>query len=83
MRLFCTYAVVARILLLSVVSCVGAVGLPVKAGEFNGANKFNAVWVAVHIGLLASDVLLTLPNPIIAAVMPLTVPVNVGLFKVA
>jgi hypothetical protein len=51
----------------------------VKAGLALGANKFNAFCVAVEIGLFASDVLLTLPNPTIAAVIPLTVPVNVGL----
>ena len=45
----------------------------------NGANKFNADCVAVEIGLLASDVLLTLTKPTIVAVIPATVPVNVGL----
>ena len=45
----------------------------------NGANKFNAACVAVEIGLPASDVLLTLANPTIVAVIPDTVPVNVGL----
>ena len=39
----------------------------------------SAVCVAVLIGFEASLVLLTLPRPTIAAVMPLTVPVNVGL----
>ena len=34
--------------------------------------------MAVEIGLLASDVLFTLPNPTMAAVMPETVPVKVG-----
>ena len=34
--------------------------------------------MAVEIGLLASDVLLTLPKPTMAAVMPETVPVKVG-----
>ena len=34
--------------------------------------------VAVLNGLLASDVLSTLPNPTMALVIPLTVPVNVG-----
>ena len=56
-----------------------AVAVPVKAGDANGASKFSAFWVAVDIGLLASEVLLTLPRPTIAAVMPLTVPVKVGL----
>ena len=53
--------------------------MPVNAGLALGASKFSAVWVAVDIGLLASEVLLTLPNPTIAAVIPLTVPVKVGL----
>ena len=55
------------------------VGVPVNAGDANGASKFSAFCVAVDIGLLASEVLLTLPRPTIAAVMPLTVPVKVGL----
>jgi hypothetical protein len=62
---------------------VGAASVPVNVGLASGANKFNAVWVAVDIGLLASEVLLTLPRPTMAAVMPLTVPVNVGLAFVA
>ena len=37
-----------------------------------------AVCVAVDTGLLASDVLSTLPRPTIALVTPETVPVNVG-----
>ena len=57
--------------------------VPVNVGLASGANKFNAAWVAVDIGLLASEVLLTLPRPTMAAVMPLTVPVNVGLAFVA
>lgn len=64
---------------------VGAVAVPVKVGLARGAvrlaMRFSAVWVAVEMGLLASEVLFTLPNPTIAAVMPLTVPVNVGLFS--
>ena len=40
---------------------------------------FNAVWVAVEMGLLTSDVLSTLPSPIIFLSIPETVPVNVGL----
>jgi len=59
------------------------VTVPVNAGLALGASKFSAVWVAVDIGLLASEVLLTLPRPTMAAVMPLTVPVNVGLAFVA
>ena len=56
---------------------------PVNAGLALGANKFNAFCVKVEIGLLASYVLLTLPRPTIAAVIPLTVPENVGLAFVA
>ena len=41
--------------------------------------KFNAVCVAVDIGLFASEVLSTLPKPTMAFVIPDTVPVNVGL----
>jgi hypothetical protein len=44
-----------------------------------GAFKFNAVCVAVDIGLFKSEVLSTLPNPTILLVIPDTVPVNVGL----
>jgi len=40
----------------------------------------NAVCVAVDIGLLASDVLSTFARPTIDLSIPLTVPVNVGLF---
>ena len=39
----------------------------------------NAFKTAVDTGLLASDVFVTLPRQTIAAVMPLTVPVKVGL----
>ena len=53
--------------------------MPVNAGLALGASKFEAFCVAVEIGLLASDVLLTLPRPTIDAVIPLTVPENVGL----
>ena len=48
-----------------------------------GAFKFNAVCVNVDIGLLASEVLSTLPNPTIVLVIPDTVPVNVGEAKFA
>jgi hypothetical protein len=57
--------------------------IPVNVGLANGANKFNAVCVAVDIGLLTSDVLSTFPSPTIDLVIPATVPVNVGLAKVA
>ena len=43
--------------------------------------KFNAVCVAVDIGLFASDVLSTLSKPTILLVIPETVPVNVGFAK--
>ena len=42
------------------------------------AFKPNAVDVAVDTGFNKSLVLLTFPNPTIAAVIPFTVPVNVG-----
>ena len=38
-----------------------------------------AVWVAVDIGLSKSATLSTLPSPIIAFVVPVVVPVNIGL----
>ena len=41
----------------------------------------NAFETAVDTGLLASDVFVTLPRPTIALVMPLTVPVKVGLLS--
>ena len=44
----------------------------------NASFKSNAAWVAVDMGLFKSLVLSTLPKPIIAFVIPLTVPVNVG-----
>ena len=47
------------------------------AAEFAFAS--NAVCVAVEIGFDKSVVLSTLPKPTIADVIPLTVPVNVGL----
>ena len=43
------------------------------------AFRSSAVCCAVETGLPASEVLLTLPSPTIEAVMPCTVPVNVGL----
>jgi hypothetical protein len=57
--------------------------VPVNAGLAFGANKFNAFWVAVDTGLLASDVLLTLPSPTIVAVIPFTVPVKVAPLRLA
>ena len=59
-------------------AAVGAVGVPVNAGEASGALKSSAVCVAVETGLLASEVLSTLPSPTCVAVTPETVPVNVG-----
>ena len=57
---------------------VGAVSVPVKVGEANGAKRFKAVCVAVEIGFARSWVLSTLPRPTMPAVMPETVPVKVG-----
>ena len=57
---------------------VGSDGVPVNVGLASGAFKSNAVWVAVETGLLASEVLFTLPKPTIVEVTPDTVPVNVG-----
>ena len=42
---------------------------------------FNAVCTAVDIGLFTSLVLFAFPKPTIAAVIPETVPVNVGLLS--
>ena len=57
---------------------VGAKGVPVKVGEAIFAFKSNAVCCAVDTGLLASEVLFTLPKPTMVAVIPETVPVKVG-----
>ena len=43
------------------------------------ALRYRAVCVSVDIGLSMSAVLFTLPSPTIAAVIPDTVPVKVGL----
>src|SRR5262245_46981525 len=58
-----TKAVVATEVSLSPAVGVGAVGLPVKAGEAIFALSAMAVACAVESGLLASLVLSTLPNP--------------------
>ena len=62
---------------------VGAVAVPVNVGLARGATRlaiiFSAVCVALEMGLSASEVLFTFPRPTIAAVIPLTVPVKVGL----
>ena len=62
---------------------VGAVAVPVNVGLARGAVRlairFSAACVAVEMGLLVSEVLFTFPRPTIAAVIPLTVPVKVGL----
>ena len=62
---------------------VGAVAVPVNVGLARGAarlaTRFSAVCVALEMGLLASEVLFTFPRPTMAAVMPPTVPVKVGL----
>jgi len=73
-----TNAVVATLVVLSPAVGVGARGVPVNVGLASGAFKSNAVWVAVETGLLASEVLFTLPKPTIVGVTPDTVPVNVG-----
>ena len=59
------------------------VAVPVKLGEAVLAFKPSAVEVAVDTGLLASDVLSTLPRPIILFVIPETVPVKLGDAKLA
>ena len=51
---------------------------PVNAGDASGAFRSKADWVAVEIGLLASEVLSTFAKPTIALVIPVTVPVNAG-----
>ena len=62
---------------------VGAVAVPVNVGLARGAarlaTRFSAVCVALEMGLSASEVLFTFPKPTMAAVIPLTVPVKVGL----
>ena len=40
--------------------------------------KFNSDCVELEIGLLASDVLSALPNPIMSLEIPVTIPVNAG-----
>ena len=87
-----TNSVVAICVEFVLAEAVGAEGVPVKVGEARSAFKFkeastllilafksNADWVAVEIGLLASEVLSTFPRPTILFEMPLTVPVKVGL----
>jgi len=49
-----TYAVVATCVVFVEETAVGAVGIPVNAGEASGALKSSAVCVAVETGLLAS-----------------------------
>ena len=61
----------------------GPVKLPVYVGLAIESYKFSAVCVAVLTGLLKSVVLSTLPKPTINLLIPLTVPVNVGLLSVA
>ena len=73
-----TNAVVATCVVFVPAVAVGAAGVPVNVGEAKGDFKSNAVWVAVLIGLFASEVLLTLPRPTMLCVIPDTVPVNVG-----
>ena len=58
----------------------GDVRVPVKVGLLNGAFESNAVCVAVDIGFDKSVVLSTLLKATIDFVIPVTVPVNAGLF---
>ena len=62
----CTNAVLANCVLLVAVGAVGAVGVPIKTGEFKGALVAKAAKSAVDKGLSKSLVLSTLPNPISA-----------------
>ena len=57
---------------------MSALTVPVKTGDASGAKRLRADCVAVEIGFAASLVLLTLPNPTMAAVIPDTVPVKAG-----
>ena len=68
--MFLVQAVVAILVELSPADGVGAVGVPVNAGEASGAFALSAVCTALLIGLLASDVLSTLLKPICALVTP-------------
>jgi hypothetical protein len=52
--------------------------LPVNNGDARAAFKFKAFCVAVLMGFSKSVVLLTFANPTVVAVIPETVPVNVG-----
>jgi hypothetical protein len=58
-----TKAVEAICVVLVPAAAVGAVGVPVSAGEAKLALRSSAVWVAVLIGLFRSEVLSTLPSP--------------------
>ena len=49
-----------------------------NTGSSFGAFKSNAACCSVETGFKASDVLSTFPNPTIAALTPVTVPVNTG-----
>ncbi len=60
---------------------VGRTTVPVKVGLAAFALRLMAVCCAVETGLFSSLVLLTFPRPTIEAVIPLTVPVNVGLAR--
>ena len=73
-----------------IIAFVTPVTVPVNIGLANGASRDSTVCalvisaviaacVAVEIGLLASEVLSTSDNPTIAFVIPLIVPVKVGL----
>ena len=61
------------------VSAPVKVTAPVKLGLATGASKFNAVCVALDIGLRRSVVLSTFASPTCVLVTPDTVPVKLGL----
>jgi hypothetical protein len=78
-----TNAVVAICVVLVAAFAVGAVGVPVSAGEAKFALRSSAVCCTVETGLAVSAVLSTEPRPTIVFVMPETLPVKVGLANVA
>ena len=78
-----TYSVVAICVVFVPRTAVGANGTPVNSGEAIFAFRLIAVIATVDNGLSKSLVLSTCPRPIIADVIPLTFPVNVGELIVA
>ena len=85
LEIFClTNLVVAAFSLFELISVIcGKVTELRKMGSVKGAFKFNSVCVKLDIGLFKSEVLLTLDNPTISLVIPLTVPVNCGSCELA